>query len=297
MKEIVVISGKGGTGKTSITASFASFTSKKAVLADCDVDAADLHLILKPDIKNRYDFKSGHIAQINADKCTGCGKCMELCRYEAVHEDDSRGNNNSHPVFSIDHISCEGCGVCVHFCPESAIDFPEEICGEWFNSQTRFGPMVHAKLGIAAENSGKLVTLVRNEGKKIAQNQNLEYLIIDGSPGIGCPVIASLTAADLALIVTEPTVSGIHDTKRIAGLTKRLNIKALICVNKWDINPEASDAIREFSESAQIPFAGLVRYDKVFTNAQRQELSIPEFDDGPVTDDIRKVWESVLKNL
>lgn len=295
MKEIVVISGKGGTGKTSITASFASFTSKKAVLADCDVDAADLHLILKPDIKNSFEFKSGHIARINQDKCTVCGKCMQLCRYEAVsiNETGKKATNS----FVIDPVSCEGCGVCVHFCPESAIDFPEEVCGEWFISQTRFGPMIHAKLGIAAENSGKLVTLVRNEGKKIAQNQNLEYLIIDGSPGIGCPVIASLTAADLALIVTEPTVSGIHDTKRIAGLTKRLNIKALICVNKWDINPEASEAIREFSESAQIPFAGLVRYDKVFTNAQRQELSIPEFDDGPVTDDIRKVWESVLKNL
>ena len=295
MKEIVVISGKGGTGKTSIAASFASFASGKAVLADCDVDAADLHLILKPDIKNSFEFKSGHIARINQDKCTGCGKCMQLCRYEAVsiNETGKKATNS----FVIDPVSCEGCGVCVHFCPESAIDFPEEVCGEWFISQTRFGPMIHAKLGIAAENSGKLVTLVRNEGKKIAQNQNLEYLIIDGSPGIGCPVIASLTAADLALIVTEPTVSGIHDTKRIAGLTKRLNIKALICVNKWDINPEASEAIREFSESAQIPFAGLVRYDKVFTNAQRQELSIPEFDDGPVTDDIRKVWESVLKNL
>lgn len=292
MNEIVIISGKGGTGKTSITASFASFASGKAVLADCDVDAADLHLILKPDIRNSSEFKSGHIAKINQEKCIGCGRCMEICRYDAVSR--SKENNSS---YIIDPVSCEGCGVCVHFCPESAIDFPEEVCGEWFVSQTRFGPMVHAKLGVAAENSGKLVTLVRNEGKKIAQQQNLEYLLIDGSPGIGCPVIASLTAADMAIIVTEPTVSGIHDMQRIAGLTKRLHIKALVCVNKWDINPEATESIREFAKKAQIPFAGLIRYDKAFTNAQREEKSIPEYCDGPVKDDIRQIWESVINNL
>ena len=292
MKEIVIISGKGGTGKTSIAASFASLAAGKAVFADCDVDAADLHLILKPTIRNRTEFRSGHKACINPTKCTGCGKCTEVCRFEAVRDGTTW---DAYPgiAYSIDSVACEGCGVCVRFCPPHAIDFNEEICGEWFVSDTRFGPMVHAKLGIASENSGRLVTLVRNEAKRIAQEKGVEYVLIDGSPGIGCPVIASLTAASLALIVTEPTVSGNHDLRRIAGLAKRLGIPAMVCVNKWDINPQKTEEIKTFSQSHGLTFAGLIRYDRIATTAQRSEKSIMEFPESEIASDIKSLWEKV----
>ncbi|MBD3315977.1 MAG: 4Fe-4S dicluster domain-containing protein [Chitinivibrionales bacterium] len=286
MKEIVVISGKGGTGKTSIAASFASLAGGTAVLADCDVDAADLHLILKPHIKQRTEFRSGHRAVIVNSKCTGCGTCENLCRFDAVR----RAENGT---YSIDPVACEGCGVCVRFCPADAVDFPEETCGEWFVSDTRFGTMVHARLGVAAENSGKLVTLVRNEANKTALKQGADFIVVDGSPGIGCPVIASLTAADAALIVTEPTVSGEHDLGRIAELTKRLNIPTMVCVNKWDINRSAADRIVEFAESHGIKTAGRIRYDKAVTEAQRHEKAIPEYSEGGISEDIVSIWEFI----
>jgi MinD superfamily P-loop ATPase len=293
VKEIVIISGKGGTGKTSITASFASLAAGDAVFADCDVDAADLHLILKPTVKQQTEFRSGHKASIRTDSCTGCGKCIELCRFGAIKHDHSEKGLR----FRIDPIACEGCGVCVRFCPSKAIDFTEEICGEWFISDTRFGPMVHAKLGIAAENSGRLVTLVRSEAKRIAQERAAHYVLIDGSPGIGCPVIASLTAANLALIVTEPTVSGDHDLRRIASLTKRLRIPAMVCVNKWDINPEKTDQIKAFTEHEGLTFAGVVRYDTIATTAQRTEKSIVEFPGSLMASDIENIWMKITTTL
>jgi MinD superfamily P-loop ATPase len=292
MKEIVIISGKGGTGKTSIAASFAAFTRGKAVVADCDVDAADLHLILKPLIRQRTEFRSGHKAIIRPSDCTGCGRCARVCRFDAVKEsttwDAFPGVN-----YSIDPVSCEGCGVCVRICPVHAIDFPEEVCGEWFISDTRFGPMVHARLGVAAENSGKLVTLVRDEAKRIAKEQDADYVVIDGSPGIGCPVIASLTASDMALIVTEPTVSGDHDLRRIAGLTKKLGIPTSICINKYDINPDAVETITSFARSQDLHIAGHIRYDKAVTEAQRNLKTVPEFCSSGVATDIRDLWTSV----
>jgi MinD superfamily P-loop ATPase len=296
MKEIVIISGKGGTGKTSITASLAALAAPKVVLADCDVDAADLHLILKPEILQRTEFRSGHKAIIRLEDCTGCGKCIEVCRFNAV-KDGTTWDAYPQVKYSIDPVACEGCGVCVQFCPLKAIDFDEEICGEWYISQSRFGTMVHAKLGIAAENSGKLVTLVRTEAKKVAQEQAAQYVLIDGSPGIGCPVIASLTAADMALIVTEPTVSGDHDMRRIVGLLKRLRIQAMVCVNKWDINIEATEKIKAFAIDANIDFAGLVRYDKASTAAQRVQKSIVEYCDTGIGEDIREVWGAIEKKL
>ena len=237
MKEIVIISGKGGTVKTSIAASFAALAAGRAVVADCDVDAADLHLILKPEICRRMEFRGGRKAVIRTERCTGCGDCARMCRFDAVYEGITR-KQALETTYTIDPVACEGCGVCVRFCPEKAIDFPEQVCGEWYVSRSRFGSMVHARLGIGAENSGKLVTLVRGEAKKIAREQRAAYLLIDGSPGIGCPVIASLTGADLGLIVTEPTVSGDHDLRRIASLAKQLRIPAMVCVNKWDLNPK-----------------------------------------------------------
>jgi MinD superfamily P-loop ATPase len=291
MKEIVVISGKGGTGKTSIAASFASLANGKAVLADCDVDAADLHLVLNPSILKQTEFRSGHKAVIRDAACKQCGRCMELCRFGAVKSIEI----NNDKKYIIDPVRCDGCGVCSHFCPEKAIDFNEEICGNWFISDTRFGKMVHAKLGIAADNSGKLVTLVRTEAKKIADKTEAEYIIIDGSPGIGCPVIASLTAADNALIVTEPTVSGNHDFLRIASLTKKLGIKTIVCVNKWDINPDFTEQIKAFTETNNMTFAGLVRYDKSVSAAQRLQKTVTEFSSGGAAEDIRQIWNFITK--
>ena len=285
MKEIVIISGKGGTGKTSIAASFAALAAQKAVFADCDVDAADLHLILTPTIRQRTEFRSGHQALINKNLCNGCGTCIELCRFEAIAK---RRSDDLIP--EIDPVACEGCGVCVRFCPSHAIEFKEEVCGEWFISDTRFGPMVHAKLGIASENSGRLVTLVRKEAKQIAQDNGAAYTLIDGSPGIGCPVIASLTAANLALIVTEPTVSGDHDFRRIAGLTRRLGVPAMVCVNKWDINPEKTEEIKAYALQEGLTFAGMIHYGKMATIAQRTGKCIVEFADSKMAADIENVW-------
>lgn len=230
-KELVIISGKGGTGKTSIAASFAAL-AKKTVISDCDVDAADLHLILDPQIKARGDFSGGVAAEIKQDQCTGCGKCKEACRFLAIREEAV--NNQS--LFSIDQFACEGCGVCYLVCEDKAVSIDDAVNGEWFVSETRFGPMSHAKLGIAEENSGRLVTLVRNKEAQLAQEIGINEAIIDGSPGTGCPVIASLTGSTYALVVTEPTVSGIHDLDRILKVTRHFGIPSGIVVNKYDLN-------------------------------------------------------------
>ena len=286
MKEIVIISGKGGTGKTSIIAAFASLVENK-VLCDADVDAADLHLIMDPEVKEHHDFESGHTAIINQDKCTECGLCRDLCRWDAISED-----------FVVDSIECEGCGVCYYFCPEKAIDFPLNTCGEWYLSETRFGPMAHARLGIAEENSGKLVTLIRQEGKKLAEKNNLDLLLTDGPPGIGCPVIASMGGAAAVLIVTEPTVSGRHDMERVAELAAFFKIPAMMCVNKFDLNPSAGEAIEAFARERDISVIGRVPFDPVFTKAMVQGKTIVEFDsqsEGCVA--VKSIWETVAQRL
>ena len=249
MKEIVIISGKGGTGKTSIIAAFASLAKNK-VLCDADVDAADLHLIVDPEIKEHHDFESGHTAIINQEKCSQCGLCRDLCRWDAISDD-----------FVVDSIECEGCGVCYYFCPEQAIDFPLNTCGEWYLSETRFGPMAHARLGIAEENSGKLVVLIRQEGKKLAEEKHMDLLLTDGPPGIGCPVIASLGGATAVLIVTEPTVSGRHDMERVAELAAFFKIPAMVCINKFDLNPDEGESIEAFAKQRNIKVMGRVPFD------------------------------------
>jgi MinD superfamily P-loop ATPase len=283
MKELIIISGKGGTGKTSVTASFAVLADRP-VVCDCDVDAADLHLVLEPTIRERHEFESGHEAVIRQNDCTGCGICQDLCRFGAI--------SNTVDMFSIDSISCEGCGVCVRFCPEGAIDFPQRRCGQWFVSDTRCGPMVHARLGVAAENSGKLVSTVRREAKHLAEEKNLNMVIVDGPPGIGCPVIASLTGASQVLIVTEPTVSGEHDLERVLSLARHFQIPAAICVNKFDINEEMTKRIEDRAVSAGATVAGRIRYDASVTRAQIQKKAVVELD-TPGADDMRQIWENL----
>ena len=295
MKELVVISGKGGTGKTSIVASFASL-AKNAVFADCDVDAADLHLVLEPKIKQKSNFSGGKRAAIVAEKCSGCGKCQELCRFDAIHL-NGEGNDVVDKTFIVDPISCEGCKVCVEFCPVDAIEFNDSINGQWFISDTRFGPMVHAKLGIAEENSGKLVTLIRKEAKRIATEEEKDLIIIDGSPGIGCPVIASITGADLVLIITEPTLSGKHDLGRVADLTASFGIPTLLCINKSDLNREITGQIAEEAGNRGIKLAGKIRYDKAFTKAQIMKATVIEYTGGWVSEEIKALWRNVIYAL
>jgi len=229
----VILSGKGGTGKTCIVGSFAAIAQSK-VMADCDVDAADLHLLLNPSVREEKEFQSGQVAVIDEDKCIQCGLCQDLCRFDAIHD------------FIIDPVSCEGCSFCVHICPVEAVVMNECKSGDWYISDSKYGPLVHARLRIAQENSGKLVALVRKQAKELAEKNSLDYVICDGPPGIGCPVISSLSGASLALIVTEPTLSGIHDMERVLGVCKHFDVPALVCINKYDINEENTVAIQNY---------------------------------------------------
>lgn len=290
-KELVVISGKGGTGKTSLLASFAAL-AQNAVLADCDVDAADLHLILAPKLERRETFKSGREAVIRQDDCIRCGACLAHCRFDAVKMDGRAAGEAS---FTIDPIACEGCGVCVHFCPQKAVDFPECLCGEWYVSKTRFGSMVHARLGIAAENSGKLVSIVRREAKRLAEEQGCRWILVDGPPGIGCPVIASITGASGVLAVTEPTLSGEHDLERVLGLAKHFGIRSAVCVNKWDINPEMADRIERKGAAFGAVAVGRIPYDRAVTDAQVSGVTVVEHNGGPAAGSIRQIWEETCK--
>jgi MinD superfamily P-loop ATPase len=295
LKEIVIISGKGGTGKTSITASFAALAGD-AVVTDCDVDAADLHLLLNPRIEKTSDFSGGKKARIITEKCTGCGKCREVCNFDAV-KFDGTGNDVVKKTYRIDPVSCEGCSVCAYFCPAVAIEFESVINGQWFVSDTRFGPMVHAKLGIAEENSGKLVTLVRKEARRIAVEQKKQFLIVDGSPGIGCPVIASLTGTDFALIVTEPTMSARHDLNRIAELAGHFNIPVGVCINKYDLNTELSETIKKDANTKNLFVAGRIPYDIQVTKAQIEAKTIVEHCSSDLKKRIESIWQSILRIL
>jgi len=285
MKEIVVLSGKGGTGKTSIVASFASLAQSK-VLADCDVDAADLHLLLKPQAKEEKEFWSGQTAFIDEDKCTECGLCQELCRFGAIKD------------FKVDPLSCEGCGFCYQVCPVDAITMKDSMSGHSFISETKYGYLCHARLGIAQENSGKLVALVRQDAKLIAERENLDYIITDGPPGIGCPVISSLSGASLALLVTEPTLSGIHDLERVIGVCRHFGVPVLVCVNKYDLNEENTYRIESYCGDEGIELAARIPFDNVMTEAIVQGLPVVEYsDNSKVTQQIKKLWQVIPAKL
>lgn len=295
MKEIVIISGKGGTGKTSLVASIASMAEKK-VLADCDVDAADLYLVLEPDVLAVNEFSGGKKARIIEEECTGCGKCIDVCRFEAIAYPQN-ADHTPQMVPQINSISCEGCGVCVHVCQDNAIEFEPAINGQWFISDTRYGPMVHARLGMAEGNSGKLVSLIREEARKIAERDNLDFIIIDGSPGIGCPVISSITGADLVVVVTEPTLSGQHDMNRVAQLTSHFQIPTTVCINKWDLNPEIAQQIESQADKQGIQSIGRIRYDAAVTKAQIMKSSVVEYTGSAIAEDIRSVWRNIIYAL
>ena len=293
MKELVVISGKGGTGKTSVVAALAVLTDAH-VLADCDVDAADLHLVLNGHQQECHDFQAGREAIIRQEDCVCCGGCLAYCRFDAIKKCPSEQGGFT---FAIDPVSCEGCGVCVHFCPVQAIDFPEKICGQWFISQTPHGPLVHARLGVAEENSGRLVTLVRQQSQKIAEEKNLDLIVIDGPPGIGCPVIAATTGASMVLVVSEPTLAAIHDLKRVVQLTSHFKIPTAVCVNKYDINPELTDTVETYCREQSLPLLGKIPYDRAVIQAQLAGKSVVEHSQGPAARSIKQICSELQKLL
>lgn len=280
MKEVVVLSGKGGTGKTSIAGCFAALAHNK-VMADCDVDAADLHLLLQPVDRKKEEFWSGQTAKIDSASCTECGLCQELCRFDAIHD------------FKVISYSCEGCGFCARICPVDAITMHDNMAGHWFISDTRFGPLVRARLGIAQENSGKLVALVRQQARTIAGEKGCSTIITDGPPGIGCPVISSLSGAELALLVTEPTVSGLHDLERVIETCRHFKVPATVCINKYDINESKSTEIENLCNDIGLKVIAKVPFDTAVNRATAQGVPLVEMDDGPAAVEIRRLWKNL----
>jgi MinD superfamily P-loop ATPase len=297
VKELVVCSGKGGTGKTSLLAAFAALAPGN-VCADCDVDAADLHLLLAPLVVRREPFISGREAVIRPDRCNGCGDCAGVCAYGAVLAATAAPNAAPDAApYRVDPLACEGCGVCVHFCPEDAIDFPRRRCGTWFVSTTRHGTLVHAELGIAGENSGRLVTLVRQEARRIAASEQCDLILVDGPPGIGCPAIATVTGADLVLAVTEPSLSGRHDLERLHALTRHFEVPLTVCINKADINPPIAMEIVDWCAQRLVPVSGTIPYDDAITAAQIAGVSVVEYGESPATPAVRRIWQRVRELL
>jgi MinD superfamily P-loop ATPase len=285
MKQLTVISGKGGTGKTTLVGSFAVLAENK-VIADCDVDAPDLHLLLQPELERQQEFKGLKVAVMDKSLCIECGTCAETCRFNAIVSREDSG-------YRVNTARCEGCGACVYTCPQEALSLQERVSGYAFVSTTKYGPMVHAQLNIAEEASGKLVTVVRELAREIAEREGCDLILIDGAPGIGCPVIASLTGVDLALIVTEPTISGLHDLERILDVTRHFGIGSAVCINKYDLNEKNSERIAAFCRERGVEIAGTIPYDPVVTEAMVAGLPVVEFSKGAVSSAIGAIWERI----
>jgi MinD superfamily P-loop ATPase len=284
VQEIVVLSGKGGTGKTVVTASFAAL-SHSNVLCDCDVDAADLHLLLRPTVLETHEFWGRPLAEIDLEKCSRCGLCLEACRFDAIQE------------FRVDPFACEGCALCREVCPQEAVRMRENLAGYWYVSDTRYGPLVHARLGPGKENSGELVAVVRGRARRMAQEQGAEYIVSDGPPGIGCPVISSLSNASLALIVSEPSLSGIHDLERVLAVCRHFGVTALVCINKHDLDEESTRRIQDYCRRSQVDVAALIPFDEAVTEAVVQGVPLVEFSNGPAAQGIARLWQDVVKRL
>ena len=283
LKEIVIISGKGGTGKTSLAAAFAAL-AENTVFCDLDVDVPDLHIILKPTPRQSTPFMGGSKARIRAADCAACGECFRACRFSAIQERDG--------AYQADETLCEGCGVCVALCPHKAIDFPEALCGHWHISDTRFGPFVHAELVPGQENSGRLVSLLKREARELAKREGYSTILCDGSPGIGCPVVSSLAGATLAVAVVEPSLSGLHDFERAAGVCRHFRLPVGVVINRWDLNPEGADALEAACRKAGHELFGRVPFDADMARATRQGLAATE-PDTPLARSIREIWERI----
>jgi len=280
IKQLAIVSGKGGTGKTTIAAAFAALAKDK-VIVDCDVDAADLHLLLRPRVLKQEKYFGKRSPHVDLNKCTQCGLCTEVCRFNAIDNG------------VVEYISCEGCGFCSHICPEDAIIMEEAFSGDWFVSDTPYGPFVHARLGIGEENSGKLVTVVRKKSVEIAQENDLDLILIDGPPGIGCPVTASITGVNVVLAITEPTLSGIHDLERILTLSKHFKIPSMVCINKFDLNLEHSNKIFLYCEKNGSPLIGKIPYEPKVVEALVQRRTIMDYPCNEVQDIVQNMWDLI----
>jgi MinD superfamily P-loop ATPase len=285
MKQLTVISGKGGTGKTTLVGAFAVLAENK-VIADCDVDAPDLHLLLHPEVERQEEFKGLKVAVMDKSLCIECGTCVETCRFNAIVSTEDTG-------YAVNPARCEGCGACVYTCPQEALSLRERVSGYAFVSTTKYGPMVHAQLNIAEEASGKLVTVVRELAREIAEREDHDLILIDGAPGIGCPVIASLSGVDLALIVTEPTLSGLHDLERILDVATHFGIGSVVCINKYDLSEKNSERIAAFCQQRGVEIVGKIPYDPVVTEAMVAAMPVVEFSEGMVSKTIRDMWERI----
>jgi len=304
VKQLVILSGKGGTGKTSVAAAFAqlAFESEpalRAALADADVDAANLELVLGPRRVEQHDFVAGSVAVIDDRACARCGRCHDVCRFEAVVPPAAAGGaGTGGAAYSIDPIACEGCAACVHQCPEQAIAMEAQLAGRWFRSTTRYGPLVHAALRPGQDNSGKLVTLVKQQARLLAMDQGLDMVLVDGPPGIGCPVISAASGADLALIVTEPTAAGIHDMQRILATVAHFRVPALVCINKSDIHPAGSEQIARLCRRQGVDVVGLVPYDATVTEAMVRAQPLTAYrPSAPAGQALAAVWQRVAQRL
>ncbi len=284
MREVVILSGKGGTGKTSLTGAFAHLASNK-VICDLDVDAPDLHLLLRPTHIREEEFESGYEAEIVPEKCTGCGLCASMCRYDAI-----RPNGNG---FAVDPLRCEGCKVCVAFCPEEAVEFRLKRCGNRYVSLTRFGPMVHAQLFPGEPNSGRLVMVLKMTARELAEQNGSELVLCDGAPGIGCPVISSLSGANLAVAVTEPTPSGRHDLERVAELCEHFKIRFAVIINKYDLNPQEVDGIENFCRKKGYPVVAKLPHDRIVTEAMVKGLVVTELPETGFGVAVRNAWVKI----
>lgn len=284
MKELTIISGKGGTGKTSILGAFATLAGN-SVVCDCDVDAANLHILLKPSIKETHEFYGEKKAEILPEICTNCGKCEELCQFQAIQQGQ------------INPYACEGCAVCYHVCPVGAVQLSPHLSGHWYISDSKWGPMVHAKLGIAQGNSGLLVNVVRKKAREIAKEQSLPLIISDGPPGIGCPVISSLAGTDMALIVTEPTASGIHDLERIIKVAAGFGCVTAVCINKYNLDEDNCRYIEDLAERLKVPVIGRIPYDETMTEAVFQGIPVTTLGKGDSLRPIQELWQQVSKLL
>lgn len=286
MKEIVILSGKGGTGKTSLVGSLA-YLAKNQILVDCDVDAADLHLLLDPKPRSRDEFRSGVKAKVIGDQCSGCGTCVGLCQFEAISMD---------PIAQtalMNLLSCEGCGVCAHFCPEQAIVLEENYCGDWFVSDTKYGTLVHAQLFAGEANSGKLVSFIKRQARELAEETGVDLILIDGAPGIGCPVIASLSSVDVVVAVTEPSQSGWHDLERVLDLALHFRLQSFVCINKWDLHPEMAASIEAACVERGVEVLGRIPFDPIVVESQVQGTPVVCNAQSPAAVAIRDIWQAL----
>lgn len=295
MKEIVVLSGKGGTGKTTITAALAGLVAR-GLLTDCDVDAPNLHLILRPEIVEEHAFIAGRRARIDQNRCSGCGWCAAHCRFDAI-DLHRRGDGTRIVDATINALACEGCGVCGVICPNEAITYEAVTAGKWYRSNTRFGPMIHAALGVGEENSGKLVSLLRRQARHEAEKSGAEFVLTDGAPGIGCPVIASLGGADLVVVVVEPSVSSRHDAERVITLAQRFDLPSVVCINRYDSSFARIRQIEAWARDRGVPIVGRIPYDLAVVQAQRHRCSIVEWGEGPAAASIMSLWQSIQQAL